>query len=91
MLFWFGFSLINFAYYTADTKVGSITLIGGMGTCAGGAHGWDFMITALGLADRSVGLGKNMFFAGCWLMSFGALAGLAALAEVVARFFGQDS
>jgi hypothetical protein len=91
MLFWLGFSFINFAYYTADTKVGAITIIGGMSRCDGGAHGWDFMITGLGLADHSVGLGKNMFFAGCWLMSFGALAGIIALAEAVARFFSKDS
>ena len=88
MLFWLGFSLINFAYYTADTKVGAITVIGGMSRCDGGAHGWDFMITSLGLAGNSVGLGNNMFLAGCWLMSFGALAGLVALVEALSRFFG---
>jgi hypothetical protein len=81
MLFWLGFSIINFAYYTADTKLRAITVIGGMSTCAGGAHGWDYMITALGLADYSLGIGKLLFFTGCWLMFFAPLAGLGALVE----------
>ncbi len=81
MLFWLGFSIINFAYYTADTKLGAITVIGGMSKCDGGAHGWDYMITVLGLADYSLGIGKLLFFTGCWLMSFAPLAGLGVLVE----------
>ncbi|MDZ4163810.1 MAG: hypothetical protein U1C55_01670 [Smithellaceae bacterium] len=81
MLFCLGFSIINFAYYTADTKLGAITVIGGMSECAGGEHGWGYMIGALGLADYSFGIGKLLFFTGSWLMSFAPLAGLGALAE----------
>jgi tetratricopeptide (TPR) repeat protein len=83
MLFCLGFSIINFAYYTADTKTHAITVIGGMSTCAGGAHGWDYMIDALGLADYSFGIGKLLFFMGCWLMSFAPLAGLGTLVELL--------
>jgi tetratricopeptide (TPR) repeat protein len=81
IMFWLGISFINFAFYTADTKTHAITLINGMSKCDGGAHGWDYMITALGLADYSLGVGKLLFFAGCWLMSFATLSGLSAPVE----------
>ena len=81
MLFCLGFSIINFAYYTADTKRHAITIIGGMSKCAGGTHGWDYMISAMGFANYSFGIGKFLFFTGCWLMSFALLAGLGALVE----------
>jgi hypothetical protein len=81
MLFWLGFSFINFAYYTADTKTHAIDIISGMSKCDGGTHGWSYMIYALGLANYSFGTGMLLFFTGCWLMSFAPLAGLGALVE----------
>ena len=81
MLFCLGFSIINYAFYTADTNTHAITEIGGMSTCAGGAHGWDYMISAMGLANYSFGIGKFLFFTGCWLMPFALLAGLGTLVE----------
>jgi Zn ribbon nucleic-acid-binding protein len=93
MLFCLGFSIINFAYYTADTKTHAITIIGGMSKCAGGAHGWDYMISAMGLANYSFGIGKFLFFAGCWLMSFALLAGLGSFVEFLlsAGFFDRQT
>ena len=81
MMFWLGFSFINFGFYTADTKTHAITVISGMSRCDGTTHGWNSMIYAMGLANYSFGMGKLLFFTGSWLMSFAPLAGLGALVE----------
>ena len=72
MLWWAGQSLMDLAPYVADARALRLPLLGGATGAEVEGHDWEYLLTALGLLEHDVALGKLSFL-------LGALAMLTAL------------
>ncbi|HXK11170.1 MAG TPA: hypothetical protein VMT70_16100 [Vicinamibacteria bacterium] len=72
-LWWAGQSLMDLAPYVADARALRLPLLGGHTGAEVEGHDWEYLLSALGLVNHDVALGKGSF-------ALGALAMLVALA-----------
>ena len=75
---WAGQSLMDLAPYVADARALQLPLLGGHTGAEVEGHDWEYLLTALGLLDRDVTLGRASFGLGALVM-VGALAWAAAV------------
>jgi hypothetical protein len=73
MLWWAGESLLDLSPYIADARALQLPLLGGGTGAEVEGHDWEYLLTALGLMEHDVTLGRLAFL-------LGSLAMLAALA-----------
>jgi hypothetical protein len=75
---WAGQNLIDLAPYIADARALQLTLIGGRTGAEVEGHDWEYLLTALGMLHRDIGLGRLAHFGGSLVM-IAALIWAAAL------------
>jgi hypothetical protein len=76
---WAGQSLMDLAPYVADARALRLPLLGGRTGAEVEGHDWEYLLTALGLLERDVTLGRGTFFLGALLMGASLAWGGAVL------------
>jgi hypothetical protein len=78
-LWWAGQNLVDLAPYINDARALQLVLLGGRTGAEVEGHDWEYLLTALGLLERDVALGRGAFFLGALLMGASLAWGAAVL------------
>lgn len=73
VLFWIGQSLLNVSVYAGDAVAGQIVLTSGMTGSEGSFHDWNYLLTAIGLLERTKTVAGIIRMAGTLVIIFAGI------------------